>query len=154
MKKGVIKSEAALAKIEEKSPDDSRIETRRKRIESFRSDIEESKEALLTLDKWHTPISWILTISPKAGQTIGLLDRWLSDPEGFDIGAIMNGDMESFENMEEFDPTTRGARERETMRRMRDDYETRSIWYVLGTSLLFEGFVLGLASWYFCRKDF
>lgn len=153
---GVVNSEAALAKIAEKSPDDSRIETRRKRIESFRSDIEESKEALVTLDKWHTPISWILTISPKTGQTIALLDRWLSDPDGFDIGAIMNGDMEAFvnEDMEEFDPTTRGARERETMRRMRDDYETRSLFYVLGTSLLFEGFVLGLASLYFCRKDF
>ena len=97
-----------------------------------------------------------MTISPKTGQTIGLLDRWLSDPDGFDIGAIMNGDMRAFDNeeMEEFDPTTRGARERETMRRMHEDYETRSLWYVLGTSLFFEGFVLGLASMYFCRKDF
>ncbi len=145
---GLIKSEASLAIIEEKSPEDSRIERRRIRIEKFRADIEESKEALATLDDWHGPIAWILTISPKTGQTIGLLDRWLSDPEGFDIGAIMNGDME------EIDPTTRGARERETMRRMRDDYKTRSLWYILGTSLLFEGFVLGLASWYFCRKDF
>ena len=153
---GVVKSEISLAKIEEKYPDDSRIETRRKRIESFRADIEDAKEALSTLDKWHTPISWILTISPKTGQTIGLLDRWLSDPDGFDIGAIMNGDMRAFDNeeMEEFDPTTRGARDRETMRRMHEDYETRSLWYVLGTSLLFEGFVLGFASMYFCRKDF
>ena len=155
---GLIKSEAALAIIEEKSPDDSRIERRRTRIEKFRTDIEESKEALAKLDGWHGPISWILTISPKTSQTIGLLDRWLSDPDGFDIGAIMNGDMEAFyediEEMEEIDSTTRGARERETMRRMREDYETRSLWYVLGTSLLFEGFVLGLASWYFCRKDF
>ena len=67
----------------------------------------------------------------------------------------MNGDMEAFyEDMEELDPATRGARERETMRRMREDYETRSLWYVLGTSLLFEGFVLGISAWYFSRKDF
>ena len=66
----------------------------------------------------------------------------------------MSGDMEAFENMEEIDPTTHDARQRETMRRMREDYGTRSLWYVLGTSLLFEAFVLGLASWYFCRKDF
>ena len=58
------------------------------------------------------------------------------------------------EELEEFDPTTRGARERETMRRMRVDYENRPLFYVIGTSLLFEGFILGLASWYFCRKDF
>ncbi len=151
---GLINSEASLAKIIEKSPDDSRIERRQERIDSFRTDIEDSKEALNTLDKWHGPISWILTVTPKTAQTIGLLDRWLSDPDGFDIGAIMNGDMEAFENMEEIDPTTHDARQRETMRRMREDYETRSLWYVLGTSLLFEVFVLGLASWYFCRKDF
>jgi hypothetical protein len=153
---GVVKWEIELAKIEEKFPDDSSIETLRKRIETYRADIEEAKEALSTLDKWHTPISWILTISPKTGQTIGLLERWLNDPDGFDIGAIMNGDMRVFDNeeMEEFDPTTRGARARETMRRMREDYESRSLWYVLGTSLLFEGCVLGIAAWYFCRKDF
>ena len=153
---GIVKSELALAKIEEKSSDDSRIETRRKRIESYQADVEEGKEILSTLDKWHTPITWILSISPKAGQTIGLLDRWLSDPDGFDIGAILNGDMRAFdtENMEEFDPTTSGARDRETNRRIREDYESRSLWYVLGTSLLFEGCVLGIAAWYFCRKDF
>jgi len=153
---GIVKSELALAKIEEKSPDDSRIETRRKRIERYQADVEEAKEILSTLEKWNTPITWLLTISPKAGQTIGLLDRWLSDPDGFDIGAILNGDMRAFdtENMEEFDPTTSGVRDRKTSRRIREDYESRSLWYVLGTSLLFEGCVLGIAAWYFCRKDF
>ncbi len=153
--KGIVKDEEALAKIIKKSPDDSRIETRRARIDSFRADIDESKEAFNTLEGWHTPISWVLTLSPKTSQTIGLLDRWLSDPDGFDIGAILSGDMEFAEtDMEEIDPTTRNARERETMKRMRDDYETRSLWYILGTSLMFEFCVLGLASWYFCRKDF
>ena len=73
---------------------------------------------------------------------------------GYDILAIMQGDMESIDGMEEIDPTSRGARDRETMRRIQDDYESRSLWYVLGTSLLFEGCVLGLAALYFCRKDF
>ena len=58
------------------------------------------------------------------------------------------------EEIEEFDRTTRGARDRETMRRMRKEYESHSLWYVVGTSLLFEGFILGIASIYFCRKDF
>jgi hypothetical protein len=152
---GIVKDEEALAKIIAKSPDDSRIEIRRARIDSFRADIEESKEAFIELEVWHKPISWILAISPKTSQTIGLLDRWLSDPDGFDIGAIMNGDMRFAEmDMEEIDPTTSNARERETIRRMRDEYESRSLWYVLGTSLIFEFCVLSLASWYFCRKDF
>jgi hypothetical protein len=40
-----------------------------------------------------------------------------------------------------------GAKLQETM----DD---RSITWIIGTSLLFEFFVLGLACWYFSRRDF
>lgn len=151
---GVLKDEASLAKIIERSPDDSRIEQRKERIDNFKEDIEASKEALGTLKKWHTPVSWILTLSPKTGQTINLLDRWLSDSNGYDIAAIMRGDMDSIEEIKEIDPTTRDARERETTKRMQEEYGSRSLWYVVGTSLLFEGFVFGLASLYFGRKDF
>ena len=152
---GIIDAEKELSEISAKSADDFRIPKIEKRIETFNADIEESQEFLDKLEQWHTPVSWVLAFSPKNAQTIGLLDRWLSDPDGFDIGAIMSGDMQDFENeVEEFDRTTWGARERETMRRMQEEYESHSLWYVIGTSLLFEGFVLGLASWYFCRKDF
>jgi hypothetical protein len=30
----------------------------------------------------------------------------------------------------------------------------RSEWWIVGTSLAFEGVVLGLAAWIFCRRDF
>ncbi|HIF55056.1 MAG TPA: hypothetical protein EYQ57_07825 [Methylococcaceae bacterium] len=153
---GIITATEELDKIKSVSSEDIRISKLEKRIESFQVNSEEATELLAELDMWHTPTSWVLALSPKTAQTIGLLDRWLSDPDGFDIAAIMSGDMREFEGeeLEEFDPTTRGARERETMRRMRDDYENRPLFYVIGTSLLFEGFILGLASWYFCRKDF
>jgi hypothetical protein len=164
---GIEKSEIELVKIQEVSTEDFRIQKLEKRIETYKEDIIESQEFLDKLTQWHTPTSWVLAISPKNSQTIGLLDRWLSDPDGFDIGAIMNGDMRAFEGeyayeegsleveeIEEFDRTTRGARDRETMRRMRKEYESHSLWYVVGTSLLFEGFILGIASIYFCRKDF
>ncbi len=153
---GIEKSEIELVKMQAVSTEDFRIPKLEKRIETYKEDLIESQEFLDKLTQWHTPTSWVLAISPKNSQTIGLLDRWLSDPDGFDIGAIMNGDMRAFEGeeVEEFDRTTRGARERETMRRMRKEYESHSLWYVVGTSLLFEGFILGIASIYFCRKDF
>jgi hypothetical protein len=153
---GIITATEELDKIKSVSSEDIRISKLEKRIESFQDNSEEAAELLAELNMWHTPTSWVLALSPKTAQTIGLLDRWLSDPDGFDIAAIMSGDMREFEGeeLEEFDPTTRNARERETMRRMRDDYENRPLFYVIGTSLLFEGFILGLASWYFCRKDF
>jgi hypothetical protein len=62
--------------------------------------------------------------------------------------------MQELEEVDEFDPTTYAARERETMRRLDEDYSERSLWYVVGTSLLFEGLILTLAAWYVCKKDF
>jgi hypothetical protein len=103
---------------------------------------------------WYRPVSRGLAVLPKTSQTIGLLDRWLDDGTGFDIAALMRGDMQELEEVDEFDPTTRGARKRETMRRLDEHYSERSLWYVVGTSLLFEGLVLALASWYVCKKDF
>ena len=153
---GVKKAKEELAKIMDTSAEDFRIPKLKKRIETFSNDSKESEEFLEKITSWHTPTTWVLAICPKNAQTIGLLQRWLNDPDGFDITAIMAGDMRSIEGgeLEELDRTTRGARERETMRRMVDEYESNSLWYVVGTSLLFEGFILGLASLYFCRKDF
>ncbi|MDP7005252.1 MAG: ABC transporter permease [Phycisphaerales bacterium] len=151
---GIKTGEEEIEKIILKSPNDSRIESRKRRLEQFKSDTEQSEELLKTLTLWHQPISWILAISPKTSQTINLLNRWLSDPNGFDINAIMSGDMSEFDNMEEIDPTSRNAREREANKRMQEDYDTRSFWYVIGTSLIFEAFVLWIASWHFYRKDF
>ena len=154
---GIVKQQQLLDEIKKKSPDDFRIASKQERIDTMQSDIGEAKEALDTLEVWHTPVSWMLSVLPKTGQTIGLLDRWLSDPDGFDLAAIMRGDMDDFEEteeMEEIDPTNRRAVERETMRRMQDDYKARSLWYVVGTSILFEGLILSIASLLFCRKDF
>lgn len=153
---GIENANEELVEIKAKSETDFRISKIEKRIETFQAKIVDAQESLDRLVPWHTPVSWLLAVSPKNAQTIGLLDRWLSDPDGFDIGAIMNGDMRAFEGEEvkDFDPTTRGARDRESNRRIQEDYESRSLWYVVGTSLLFEGMILGFASLYFGRKDF
>jgi len=151
---GIIDYEVELLALEEKSPDDFRIEEKRKRINSMKEDVREARESFDQIEAWHRPTKWVLTVLPKTGQTIGLLDRWMSDNSGFDIAAIMRGEMDVFENMEEIDVTTRGARERETMRRLLEDYRGRSLWYVVGTSLLFEGFILAIAAWIFVRRDY
>ena len=154
---GIEQTNTKIAKINKTSTkDDERLVSLEERYKMFVADKLEAEESLEALTQWHDPIAWVLAVSPKSAQTIGLLDRWLSDPDGFDIAAIMNGDMRSFENVEvaEFDRTTRNARERETRKRMQDEYESKSLWYVVGTSLLFEGFILALAAWYFRRKDF
>jgi hypothetical protein len=154
LEEGIEKATEELAKLESESSSDIRIQRRNDRIESFQEDVDAAKVLFDKIDVWHQPVSWGLTALPKAGQTIGLLDRWLDDGTGFDIAALMRGDMQKLEEVNEFDPTTYGAREREAMRRLDEDYSERSLWYVVGTSLLFEGLILTLAAWYVCKKDF
>ena len=154
LEEGIVKATEELAELESESSTDMRIQRRKDRIESFQEDVDAAKVLFDKIDVWHQPVSWGLTALPKAGQTIGLLDRWLDDGTGFDIAALMRGDMQELDEVDEFDPTTYGARERETMRRLDEDYSERSLWYVVGTSLLFEGLILTLAAWYVCKKDF
>ncbi|MDP7008273.1 MAG: hypothetical protein QGI78_01735 [Phycisphaerales bacterium] len=143
-----------LDAIIETSPEDFRIEARQNRIDEMTADTTETIEFLGTIKAWQKPVSWVLTVLPKTSQTINLLDRWLSSKDGFDFAAIMRGDMSQLEEVEEINPTTRRAVEREANKRVHEAYKDRSLWYVLGTSLIFEGFVLGLATLIFCRKDF
>ena len=35
-----------------------------------------------------------------------------------------------------------------------EEYASRSVWWVVGTSLGFVGFTLGIGAWYFRRRDF
>jgi hypothetical protein len=35
-----------------------------------------------------------------------------------------------------------------------EELRSRSLWYVIGTSLLFELVLLSVAAWIFCRRDF
>ena len=154
LEEGIVKATEELAELESESSTDMRIQRRKDRIESFQEDVDYAKVLFDKIDVWYRPVSWGLAVLPKTGQTIGLLDRWLDDGTGFDIAALMRGDMQELEEVDEFDPTTYGARERETMRRLDEDYSERSLWYVVGTSLLFEGLILTLAAWYVCKKDF
>ncbi len=151
---GIDKQQKLLEEIVSKSPEDFRIEKRESRIENMKVDYEDSVEFLDKIKPWQTRISWTLTLLPKTTQTIGLLERWLSSDDGFDLAAIMRGDMSELEEIEEFEPTSHKALNRETNRRLQDEYDERSLWYVIGTSIIFECVILGLASLIFCRKDF
>jgi ABC-type transport system involved in multi-copper enzyme maturation permease subunit len=151
---GIEKQQIMLDEIIAKSPEDFRIKKKQERIDYLITANEDAQELLGKIRPWQTGISWALTLLPKTSQTIGLLDRWLSNEDGFDLAAIMRGDMTELEAMVEIDSTSHLALRRETNKRMQKEYDGRSLWYVVGTSIIFEGLVLGLASLIFCRRDF
>jgi ABC-type transport system involved in multi-copper enzyme maturation permease subunit len=95
-----------------------------------------------TINNWHRVAKGVYGVVPKTGPTMGLADRLL----------VVNGER-GFSNtdflMAIFGPPDRG------MPRDPDQgAERHSVAYVLGTSLLFEGIILSLAAWLFCRRDF
>ncbi|MCH7573378.1 MAG: ABC transporter permease [Planctomycetes bacterium] len=144
------KIENTTAKLDALSDAESETKiARRKRYEKEISLAEtkrdESLKLEITLNKWHRPIQYGMWFLPKTSETVGLLSRALKDPSGLDILAIMEG-------VGQGDGRSRDRQNADRM--VREVIEGYSLWYVLGTSLLFEFIILALAAWIFCRRDF
>jgi hypothetical protein len=119
------------------------------RLTDARNTRDKQREAEGKLTRWHTPIRTVMTILPKNAQTVGLLSRWLKDPDGFSITGMMRGDMSGggtgmMESQTDVEMT----------RRLEHELESISPWYIIGTSLGFELVVLAGACVIFVRRDF
>lgn len=101
-------------------------------------ELPERQESLANGIKWHRYFYASALILPKTGETKRLFQRYVVDKddlEGFlKLLTEQSGDQNS--------------------RAMEDELDRRGLWWVLGTSLLFEGAVLGLACIIFSRRDF
>jgi ABC-type transport system involved in multi-copper enzyme maturation permease subunit len=124
-------------------------------IDQWRQDREElvrqrDSNALRNLNFAHRLVYSAKTLLPKTRETTELMNRRLlqSRPGEF---------QEEDDSIAETDPSGRRRRRpfssgdvQQVDRTMR----SRSIAWVIGTSLAFEGVVLALAAWVFCRRDF
>jgi ABC-type transport system involved in multi-copper enzyme maturation permease subunit len=104
------------------------------------------------IKRWYKPFRVIQAIFPKTGETVGLLDRWLKRDTDVNMLDILAGNV-TRDASGEFVTMDR-SRERETQRRMEESYVVRPVWYVVGTSLIFELVVLSGACVIFVRRDF
>ncbi len=111
------------------------------------SERDAAQEGLDMLKRWHGPTWAFMTVLPKTQLTISLLSRWLKDPEGFSITAMMRGDMSGHGMIT--DPI-----DIEMTRRLEREVDAYSTWYVVGTSAAFEAVVLALACLIFVRRDY
>lgn len=115
-------------------------------LNGMREGLDDDTEDLRTLNMWQGIVFSVKTILPKTGETIGLLNRVLIDPEAFRPNDDNNGEMLLEEEIE--------IDQNELSTRVEDRFRARSIWWVLGTSLLFESFILGVSILIFARRDF
>lgn len=109
--------------------------------------LEDATDAFETWNNVHVWFYWSKTLLPKTDETIGLLERILRQRAGMDVG-----NTEPDENIRVFGPSEISRREFEE--RVQEQADSRSVTWIIGTSLLFEAIILAIACWRFSRRDF
>jgi ABC-type transport system involved in multi-copper enzyme maturation permease subunit len=143
--------DASLAALDQRGDEASavaRADLVRRRADA-QAAYDAAQEGWSTLDVWHSPADAAMTLLPKNAQTIALLPRWLKDPRGFSISAMMRGEMTGSETGV-LDTRT----DVEWTRRLEEEQEAVSPFYIIGTSVAFEAVILAIACVIFVRRDF
>lgn len=168
-----LKEEPAGESAEDKAKREAQIITMQASLSGFElrqqsstSSLKDYQNSELLLSRWHTAVFSLKTILPKTSETMGILERSLTS---LDEVAKLEDAQE--ERREERRTRRSGATppsdgERAQGRNGPDDFSSavtrkqqeiirsRSVWWILGTSLGFEAVVLGIACLIFSRRDF
>ncbi len=112
--------------------------------------LESDAETLGDLEFWTGIVIGVKTALPKTGETVELLERHLVDPA--DLNFAQNNGDESFDLADPEQDIV--VDDDELSERIAQRLRERSIWWIVGTSVLFEIVVLGLTTVIFVRRDF
>jgi uncharacterized coiled-coil protein SlyX len=148
---------AEQAGEEPSSVDERRLRNAREIVDDSRATIEDDTPTYESIARWHGYIFTAKTALPKTGETVALLERWLVDTEEIDRlfpGMLDAPAAEDVEELPDADVIANPADVPSAQRRNIEEQRSRSLWWVLGTSLIFEGVVLGIACVIFARRDF
>ncbi|MBC8108403.1 MAG: ABC transporter permease [Anaerolineae bacterium] len=151
---------ALIAQREISKPNEAIAEAK-KQLEDVRKQKADFTNPLIF---WHRLALGIKSVLPKTTETVSLLSRSLekyadirhqSTEENVDDTVIVpstsNGDEKSNRRREH--ERDRVLTEQAQVRMVKD-FNRRSLFWVIGTSLIFEGVMLSLAALIFCRRDF
>lgn len=118
-----------------------RRESLLKQIDDVTANLPEYESSARTMVKWHRVLMGTMAVLPKTGETKGLFERYVQDKK--DVDGFLKILMEMGQ-----DDSQRDRQEAQ------QDLASRSLGWILGTSLAFEAVVLGLACLIFARRDF
>lgn len=142
-------------------------ENQRGNMSAFEFQLQHQKEVLTEyqgtaddLHWWHDFVVDLKTPLPKTNETVSLMERWLVRP-----GALSGVNQERQQRDEAWrerrgGPATQQGglesfmRTAEVQDEVAEEFGARKVSWIIGTSLLFEACVLGLAAWLFCRRDY
>jgi len=132
-------------------PASTRLETALRQREELRARRESVDTFLANIDFWHNILWGVKTVFPKTSETVNLLDLYLVQDDEVPAVVPRRGRFQTPPDPE--DPANVEDRTAEA-RAAAVAVRHRSLGWVLGTSLLFEGVVVALAAWIFCRRDY
>ena len=112
---------------------------------------DEASETLGKLRPWARGVYVGKTFFPKTGETIALLERWLISMA--DLQAMAEADEDRKETSINQDSGVLTLDDSEVQLRAQEAIRSRSVWWVMGTSLGFELVVLAGAVLVFARRD-
>jgi len=128
------------------------------RLTSARANLESARESRDSSVTYHRYALAVKTVLPKTAETIALLERWLIDAA--DLPEFVNPDPSPvqiemrLDDEGEMTEEMREAQGKLMQAELQRELRSRSVWWVLGTSLAFEAAVLAIAAWRFGRRDF
>lgn len=144
---------AARRMVAESGPQVSPKEDLEQRIRRNTESLEKERKSLRSLQLGHSIAFAVKTVLPKTSETIRLLSRSMLSMA--DMEAMQPGDDRPRRGppRDPDDPASivNDDRAQQTVERL---VRERSVWWVLGTSLLFEAIVVSIAARVFCRRDF
>ncbi len=118
-------------------------------LRTTKNRVTEAEAAVDTWTAWAKRVYLLKTVLPKTQETIGLLERNLITIE--ELNQLMNQSGDEVEAPDEDVPAMADPR---VAKRVNEVIRARSVGWILGTSFIFEGVILLLATWIFRRRDF
>ncbi|GAB4550794.1 MAG: hypothetical protein Tsb0013_12690 [Phycisphaerales bacterium] len=136
-----------------------RLERARERLADAESDLQEAQDNIDGVSTWYGYTFMLKTTLPKTGETVALIERWLIDtseladvfPDQFGAQQVDpdGGDGGGEDSL----PSTPSEVVPAEMR-VQQAIRSRSTLWVIGTSVVFEVLILGVACLIFARRDF
>ncbi len=115
-------------------------------------DLSEAKDSLAVWRPIHLSLFALKTALPKASETIQLLNRSLKQVA--DVPTIDEDEMGDGAVAGRGFLGSKYARRRDVQAAVERDMTARPVWWIVGTSLMFEAALLGFGAWRFSRRDF
>jgi len=128
----------------------AKVDRLEERLDELQAELKERQGTERTLQLWHSGVFAVKTALPKTQETIALNERWMVD---FTDLPFETGQGDPAEEEAEA-AAERAPVDQDVQRRVAERLRERPAWWVIGTSLGFEGVILAIACWIFKRRNF